>query len=122
MVDRSCKANILGSTSLFKKKRYPDGLFDNFKARLCVRGDQEVDGTDVFDIFTPVVSWMTVHLLFVISTILNLNKQQVDYTNAFCQVPLEETVYVELPVQTVKQGPTYEEISLWITPGTIVIL
>ena len=32
-----------------------------------------------------------------LSMILDLETQQVDYTNAFCQVPLDQTVFVELP-------------------------
>ena len=30
--------------------------------------------------------------------ILQLETQQVDYINAFCQAPLDQTVFVELPV------------------------
>ena len=56
MMDRPRGANILDSTWAFKKKRYPDGLLNKFKARFCVRGDQQVEGTDVFDTFAPVVS------------------------------------------------------------------
>ena len=33
----------------------------------------------------------------VLSLIIHLNTQQVDYTNAFCQAPLDQTVFVELP-------------------------
>ena len=32
-----------------------------------------------------------------LSLVLGLETQQVDYTNAFYQVPLEQTVFVELP-------------------------
>ena len=96
MIDIPHGANILDSTWAFKKKRYPDGLLKKLKARLCVRGDQQVGGTDVFHIFAPIVSWMIVRLLFILSIILDLHTQQVDYTNAFCQTPMEEIVYVEL--------------------------
>ena len=54
-------------------------------------------GIDVFETYAPVVSWITVRILLVLSLVLNLSTQQVDYTNAFCQAPLEQTVYVELP-------------------------
>ena len=43
------------------------------------------------------VSWITVRLLLVILIILGLETQQVDYVNAFCQAPLDQTVYVEIP-------------------------
>ena len=51
----------------------------------------------MFETYAPVVSWITVRILLVLSVVLNLSTQQVDYTNAFCQAPLEQTVYVELP-------------------------
>ena len=52
---------------------------------------------DVFETYTPVVSWITVRLLLVLSIVLGLETQQVDYTNVFCQEPLDQTVFVELP-------------------------
>ena len=97
MVSRPREANILASTWAFKKKRFPDGALKNFKARFCVRGDQQIEGLDVFETFAPVVTWITVRILLVLSMILQLETQQVDYTNAFCQAPLDQTIFVELP-------------------------
>ena len=99
MIARPRGANILASTWAFKKERYPDGILKKFKARFCVRGDQRVEGVDVFETFAPVVAWITVRILLILSMILNLETQQVDYTNAFCQAPLEQTVFVELPAE-----------------------
>ena len=48
MVPRPKGANVLASTWTFEKKQHPDGLLKKFKARLCVRGDQQVEGIDVF--------------------------------------------------------------------------
>jgi hypothetical protein len=89
MVPRPKGENILQSTWVFRHKRYPDGSLQKYKASLCVRGDQQIDGIDVFNTYAPVVSWITVRLLLVLSLILGLQTQQVDYTNALCQAPLE---------------------------------
>ena len=97
MVARPRGENVLQSTWAFKRKRYPDGTLKKYKARFCVRGDQKIEGVDVFDTYAPVVSWITVRLLLVLSIIFNMHTQQVDYTNAFCQAPLEQTVFVDLP-------------------------
>ena len=97
MVPRMRGSNVLQSTWAFKKKRYPDGELKKYKARFCVRGDQQIEGLDVFETYAPVVSWITVRILLVLSIVLGLKTQQVDYTNAFCQAPLEQTVFVELP-------------------------
>ena len=51
---------IIGMTWAFKRKRYPDGSVKKLKARICVRGDQQVKGIDVFDTFAPVVQWAVV--------------------------------------------------------------
>ena len=40
MVQRPKGENILQSTWAFKRKRYPDGSLQKYKARFCVRGDQ----------------------------------------------------------------------------------
>ena len=97
MVARPRGENVLQSTWAFKRKRYPDGALKKYKARFCVRGDQQIEGVDVFDTYAPVVSWITVRLLLVLSIIFTMQTQQVDYTNAFCQAPLDQTVFVELP-------------------------
>ena len=49
-------ANILDSTWAFKRKRYPDGTVRKLKARWCVHGDQQIEGIDFFDNYSPVVA------------------------------------------------------------------
>ena len=88
---------IYGSTWAFKRKRYPDGRIKKLKARICARGDQQVDGVDVFDTFSPVTNWSTVRLLLTLSVALNMAAQQVDYAAAFCQAELPTPVYMEMP-------------------------
>ena len=78
MVARPSGANILASTWTFRKKRYPDGALKKYKARFCVRGDQQTDGSDVFETFDPVVAWITVRILLVLFMVLSLKTQQVD--------------------------------------------
>ena len=97
MVARPRGANTLQSTWDFKRKSYPDGNLKKYKARFCVRGDQQIEGIDMFDTYAPVVSWITVRLLLVMFIVFGIATQQVDYTNSFCQAPLEQTVFVELP-------------------------
>ena len=43
------------------------------------------------------VDWIIVRLLLSLSMVLQLDIQQVDYTNTFCRDPLNQTVFVELP-------------------------
>lgn len=60
MAARPGGSNILTPTWDFCKKRYPDGALKKFKARFCVRGNQQIDGLDVFETFAPVVAYITV--------------------------------------------------------------
>jgi len=90
-------ANILPLTWVYKLKRYPDGRPRKFKARLCVRGDKQVEGIDYTDKYAPVVNWSTVRLLMILTVREKLYTRLVDFTNAFAQANLKEAVYCELP-------------------------
>ena len=81
----------------FNKKQYPDGGLNHFKSKFCVRGDQQIDWIDISETRAPVLSLITVKFLLVLLVVLGSETQQVDYINAFCQDPLEHSVFVELP-------------------------
>ena len=106
LVPRSSVINntILDTTWAFKRKRYPDGSIRKLKARLCVRGDQQVEGVDYFQTYAPVVQWSTVRTLLVLSVTIGLKSKQVDYTNAFVQADTDTDVSVEMPPMHTKDG------------------
>ena len=89
--------NVLQSTWAFKIKQYPNGLVRKFKGRFCVQGDMQVKGVDFDETFAPVVNWITVRTLLVLSQILNLATNQLDNLAAFPQSDLNKDVYVEMP-------------------------
>ena len=97
LVDKTETMNVIPTTWAFKIKRYPTGLVRKLKARLCVRGDLQKEGIDVFETYAPVVSWTTIRLLLILSVILELDTVQVDYTAAFCQAPMDHDVFISLP-------------------------
>ena len=97
MVKWPSGSNVLQSTCSYKKKRYPDGGLKKYKARFCVREDQQIEGVDVFETYAPVISWITVRILLVLSLILSINTQYVYYINAFYQTQLDQTFFLELP-------------------------
>ena len=88
---------VLSGVWALKKKRYPDGRINKLKARYCARGFEQEEGVNYFETFSPVVMWLTVRLLLVLSIILNLKTTQVDYTGAFVHAPIDCLVYVEMP-------------------------
>ena len=97
VVDRNPHLNVLSSVWAFKIKRYPDGRVKKYKARFCVRGFEQIEGVDYFETYAPVVSWITVRILLILSVILNLSTTQVDYTCTFLHAPVTDDIYVEMP-------------------------
>ena len=108
VVDRTDDMNVLESTWAYKVKRYPDGTIRKLKARFCVRGYLQIEGVDFFDTYAPVVSWLTVRIVMIISLILRLESVQVDYTAAFIQAPIDDEVYVEMPRGYREHGKVYK--------------
>ena len=92
--------NVLDSVWAFKIKRFPDGLVKKFKARFCVRGDQQLEGVDFFETYAPVVQWTTICLMLTLEVLLNLKSKQGNVTAAFLHADLdpEEKIYVEMPL------------------------
>eukprot|EP00957_Ditylum_brightwellii_P104945 7999009-Ditylum_brightwellii.AAC.1 len=75
--------NVLDLTWAFKVKWFPNGTINKLKACLCVCGDQQIEGVDVFDTYALVVNFSTIHLLLVISIGLEWASVQMDYAAAF---------------------------------------
>ena len=96
IVDINDSMKVLGPTWVFRCKLYPYGLVRKLKARFCVRGDQQIEGVDFFETFSPVVSWTTIRLLLILSIHLNLSIMQVDYTSAFLHAALNDEIYIEM--------------------------
>jgi hypothetical protein len=90
-------AKLLSSIWSYRGKRRPNGELLKYKARLCVDGSQQLLGRDYWETYAPVVSWSTVCLILLLSTILNLKCRQVDYTQAFPQTELNDPVFMRLP-------------------------
>ena len=70
-----------------------------FKARFCVRGDCQEHGIDFFDTWSPLVQWLTIWMMFLMSLLLNLTSFQAYITEAFlhAHLPPNETIYLSQP-------------------------
>ena len=88
---------VISGVWAFKRKRYPHGAIRKLKARYCARGFEQKQGIDYFETFAPVVMWVTVRLLLIMSIIMDLDTKQIDYTAAFVHAPIDCVVYVECP-------------------------
>ena len=99
IVNRSRRSNMLQSTLVYRRKGYADGELKICKDKLYVRGDQQIEGVDVFDIYAPVVSWVMVRLLLEVSISFSTSTQHMNYIHAFYQAPLEKTVFINLTIR-----------------------
>ncbi len=52
---------------------------------------------DYDEAYAPVVSWSTVRMALIISTLLNLHMRQIDFIQAFPQADTSEDVYMQMP-------------------------
>ena len=50
----------------------------------------------MFDTFSPVIQWIIIRLMLVLSLVFNLETVQVDYKAAFLHAPLPEEIYVAM--------------------------
>ncbi len=94
--------NIINGTWAFKFKQFPNGTVKKFKACICVCGDQQLDGIDCFETYTPVVQWTTNCLMLILENLLGLIFKQADVTAAFLHATLgeNERVYLETSVSS----------------------
>jgi hypothetical protein len=97
IVQRNNNMKVLSGVWALKRKRYPDGSIRKLKARYCARGFEQVEGVDYFETFAPVVMWLTVRLLLIMSILLELETTQIDYTAAFVHADIDCLVYVAMP-------------------------
>ena len=81
----------------FKRKRHPDGRLTKYKARLCCHGGQQQWGVKYWETYSPVVSWMAIRLLLIVSKIHKLHTQCIDFTLAFPQAEVKVPIYLHTP-------------------------
>ena len=94
VVDQPEGANAVDSTWAFEIKCYPDGLIKKFKARFCVRGDQQVHGVDFFETYAPVVQWTTIRLILILEVLLGLKSKQGDISAASVHADVEKDKHI----------------------------
>ncbi len=88
-------------TWVLRCKQSPDGETKKLKARICVRGNlQEGD----YVTFTPVISWVSIHIFLVLSIIFHWMTCSIDFSNAFVQATLKEPVWTRLPQGFLSKG------------------
>ena len=81
----------------FKRKRDPLGTIIKWKARLNVHGGQTTHGDHYWDTYAPVVQWLTVRIVLILSLLENLHNRSIDFVLAFPQAKIKVDVYMKMP-------------------------
>jgi histone deacetylase 1/2 len=95
VVDRS-KRLVVDSKWVYKIKQQADGLVERYKARLVARGFTQRSGYDFDEIFSLVVRYESLRLLFALFAQREWKSQQYDIKTTFLYDDLTEEIYMKL--------------------------
>lgn len=98
-------ANILTSKWVFKRKLSSTNAPIRYKARLVIRGFQQIDGIDYDETYAPVAKLTSLRMLLALAAHFDWEIEQLDVVTAFLNPPIDENVYMEIP-SGIKLGTT----------------
>ena len=87
----------LASKWVYNTKFRPDGSIERHKARLVIRGFEQVKDKDYKHTFRPVAKRTTVRLFIALAVAKDWDLHQLDINNAFLHGFMEEEVYLQPP-------------------------
>ena len=81
-----------------------------FKARLSAKKFQQIPGVDYFNIFSPIIRYTTLRLLFAFAAQKNLKIQHLDVKSAFLHRETDKLIYY---TRAWRQGIHAKESYVW---------
>ena len=70
-----CKLQSTRGQETSKIKHFPDCHCQKAKSQFCIPGEKYEAVVDYFDMYAPVVTWVTIQLVLTISIIMHLSRQ-----------------------------------------------
>ena len=67
----------------FKRKRFPSGVINKYKARLCAHGGMQQWGINYWETYAPVVNWISVRFVLIVAQLTGLETKALDFVLAF---------------------------------------
>ncbi|CAI7739295.1 unnamed protein product [Closterium sp. NIES-53] len=97
LVERLPGVNIMKNRWVLTTKYHIDDTVEREKARLVVKGNTQVYGTDYDETYAPVSSYVMLSIFLSIVAVLDLNLMQLDMKNVFLQSKLDPVLYMYQP-------------------------
>lgn len=90
-------AKPIGSGWVHKVKLNADDTLLKLRSRLVARGNEQQEGVDFLETYSPVVRTATVRIVLHFAVVNRWDMRQLDVKNAFLHGDLTETVYMKQP-------------------------
>ena len=90
------KGKSIGCRWVFRKKVNPDGSV-RFKARLVIKGYEQVPGVDFGDTFAPVAKLTSLRLILGHAVLNGWETHHMDVVTAFLNPAIDNSVFMDLP-------------------------
>ena len=87
-----------------RKRRIKTKKVYKWKARLNIHGGQQEYGVNYWETFAPVVTWLAIRLVLILSLLLSWHTRQIDFVLAYPQAPIETPLWMEVPKGVTLQG------------------
>ncbi|CAI7772574.1 unnamed protein product [Closterium sp. NIES-53] len=87
----------VGVKWLLKKKLWPDGTVEKYKAKLVAKGFSQRFGVDYNDTYAPVGNYTTVRVFLSITVAMDLDLLQLDVKKAFLHGTIDHEIYIQQP-------------------------
>jgi uncharacterized protein (DUF486 family) len=71
-----------------RKRRIETKEIYKWKARLNIHGGQQEYGINYWETFAPVVTWISIRLVLILSIVLSWHTSQIDFILAYPQAPI----------------------------------
>lgn len=97
LVETNQNIKPLSSKWVYCIKTRADGEVDRYKARLIIKGYEQIYGVNYTETFSPVVRYDTIRLLLWMAAADNLEISQFDCKIAFLNEELEESIFMVQP-------------------------
>ena len=93
---------------VYKAKIQSDGILDNLKLRIVVRGDLQ-NKEMVGDTWSPTASMRTLNYLLADAAKHKARVHQIDFIGAFMQAKVKNKVFVKLDMRYADYSPEYAQ-------------